>query len=114
VFLSCLPPRYDREEASRSTDLWNSILMTETFVHDRIHVVPQSGLECMEGKKRYERYQQGGFLLTPYGTKLLSKNVAASILEVTRSCRPKSSVKPVNKTKDKMSVKRKQTIVRKF
>ena len=89
VFISSLPPRYDTEESSNSTDLWNSILMTETFLHERVHVVPQSGLDSREVKRRFERYQQDGFLLTPYGTKLLSKNIVTSILRVTnRSNKP--------------------------
>ena len=82
VFITCLPPRYDTEEASRSTDLWNNILVTEAFMHNNIHVVHQTGLECKTGKKRYERYKDGGFLLTQYGTKLLTKNIASKITKV--------------------------------
>ena len=47
-----------------------------------IHVVHQTGLECKTGKKRYERYKDGGFLLTQYGTKLLTKNIASKITKV--------------------------------
>ena len=65
-----------------STDLWNNILVTETFMHDNIVVVHQTGLECKVGTKRYERYKEGGFLLTQYGTKLLTKNVAAKVTKV--------------------------------
>ena len=85
VFITSLPPRYDTEEASKSTDLWNNILVTETFVHDMIHVVHQTGLECKDGKKRYERFIGDGFLLTRYGTKLISKNIATSVIEVLSS-----------------------------
>ena len=93
VFITSLPPRFDREEASRSTDLWNNILLTETFLHNRVHVVQQSGLECMEERKMSERYRGNRFLLTPYGTRLLSKNIATSVIEVTRSIKINHSEK---------------------
>ena len=105
LLISSLPPRYDSEEASMSTELWNSILVTETFLNDKVQVVPQSGLECREGRKRFERYQGGGFLLTPYGTKLLSKNIVASVMQVTRSMQEKPSVK-IKKTREKFSTRR--------
>ena len=106
LLISSLPPRYDSEGASMSTELWNSILVTETFLIDKVQVVPQSGLECREGKKRYERYQGGGFLLTSYGTKLLSKNIVTSIMQVTRSMQDKPSVK-IKNTRVKISTRRK-------
>jgi hypothetical protein len=113
VFISSLPPRYDNGEASRSTELWNNILVTETFVHDNVHAVSQSGLECKEGKKRFERYNSDGFLLTPYGTKLLSKNIGTSIMGVIGSMqKEKISEKPLKK----LSVRRKsnQYLVKKL
>ena len=106
LLISSLPPRYDSEGASMSTELWNSILVTETFLNDKVQVVPQSGLECREGRKRFERYQGGGFLLTPYGTKLLSKNIVTSIMKVTGSIEDKPSVK-IKKTRVKFSTRRK-------
>ena len=75
--------------------------MTETFLHERVHVVPQSGLDSREVKKRFERYQQDGFLLTPYGTKLLSKNIVSSILQVTTGS-SKPSMLSVKKPNIKM------------
>ena len=105
LLISSLPPRYDSEGASMSTELWNSILVTETFLNEKVQVVPQSGLECREGRKRFERYQGGGFMLTSYGTKLLSKNIVTSIMQVTRSMQDKPSVK-IKKTRVKLSKRR--------
>ena len=117
VFISSLPPRYDTEVTSRSTDLWNSILTAETFIHERVHVVQQSGLECDDKKGRRQRYQQGGFLLTPYGTRLLSKNIGTSIMKVaTRDIMSNTlmpSRKPVKKPNIKLSTKQKQYVITK-
>ena len=117
VFISSLPPRYDTGEASESTDLWNNILVTETFVHNRVHVVAQSGLECKEGKKRFQRFKSDGFLLTPYGTKLLSKNIGTSVIEVLGSMQKmnlKHKEKPSTKFPVRNFKKNKQYLVRKL
>ena len=117
VFISSLPPRYDTGEASESTELWNNILVTETFVHDRVHVVAQSGLECKEGKKRFQRFKSDGFLLSPYGTKLLSKNIGTSIIKVLGSMQKmnvKHKVKPSKKFPVRNFKKNQQYLVRKL
>ena len=108
LFITSLPPRYDREEASKATDLWNSILVTKAFVHDRVHVVAQSGLECKQGRQRFERYKEDGFLLSKYGTKLLSKNIVTSVTEVLNNVKGKQGGDVVKTLRVKKQGRRKQ------
>ena len=108
MFITSLPPRYDREEASKATDLWNSILVTKAFVHDRVHVVAQSGLECKQGRQRFKRYKEDGFLLSKYGTKLLSKNIVTSVTEVLKNVKEKQGGGVVKTLRVKKQGRRKQ------
>ena len=81
VFLGCLPPRYDGREMAELTRVFNSLLLTESINEERITVVTQSQLSCLNDKKKTERFESDLVTLTRYGKKLRDKNVATQISE---------------------------------
>ena len=83
VLLGSLPPRYDGKVRPELVKLFNSLLLTESVIEERISVVSQSQLSCkFESKKKVERFETDLVTLTRYGRKLRDKNIAVQIAQV--------------------------------
>ena len=99
VFLGCLPPRFDSRVKRELTKIYNSLLVTQSFMVNEIVVVDQSQLQTEDERKLYERYQEDLVTLTRYGDKLMEKNIAYQIaqavdgLSVLRPRKPNRKVK---------------------
>ena len=77
VFLGSLPPRYDGRLRVDLARVFNGLLVTESFVEERIVVICQSQLNCCrDEKKMRERYEEDMVTLTRYGMSLRDKNIA--------------------------------------
>ena len=79
VILGSLPPRYDGRVRGELARAFNGLLVTESFMEDRITVTTQSQLNCMTDKKLWERFESDKVTLTKYGNKLRVKNTAVQI-----------------------------------
>ena len=82
VLFGSLPPRYDGRLRSDLVRVYNGLLLTESFMEERISVVSQSQLTCRFEQKKVERYEADLVTLTRYGKKLRDKNIALQIAEV--------------------------------
>ena len=94
VLLGSLPPRYDGRLRAEQVRVFNSLLLTESFLEDRISVVSQSQLSCRFEKKKVERFEADLVTLTRYGKKLRDKNIAVQIEQAV------PNIKIVKKTPD--------------
>ena len=100
VLLGSLPPRYDGRLRADLVRVYNGVLLTESFMEERISVISQSQLSCRSEQKKVERFEA---TLTKYGKKLRDKNIIAQIAEVLPHLRA------IKKTQDKChQYKRKQ------
>ena len=81
VFIGSLPPRYDGRVRVELARAFNSLLVTESFMEERIIVTSQSQLTCRNENKLLERYETDKVTLTSYGNHLRAKNTAAQIAE---------------------------------
>ena len=82
VLLGALPPRYDGKLGADLVRVFNGLLLTESFMEEKISVVNQSQLCCKFEKKKVERFESDLVTLTRYGKKLRDKNIAVQIAEV--------------------------------
>ena len=87
VILGSLPPRYDGRVRGELARAFNGLLVTESFMEDRITVTTQSQLNCMTDKKLWERFESDKVTLTKYGNKLRVKNTAVQISEAVPQLR---------------------------
>ena len=87
VILGSLPPRYDGRVRGELARAFNGLLVTESFMEDRITVTTQSQLNCMTDKKLWERFERDKVTLTKYGNKLKVKNTAVQISEAVPQLR---------------------------
>ena len=103
VLLGSLPPRYDGRLRADLVRVYNGVLLTESFMEERISVISQSQLSCRSEQKKVERFEADLATLTKYGKKLRDKNIIAQIAEVLPHLRA------IKKTQDKChQYKRKQ------
>ena len=82
VFLGSLPPRFDGRLKVELVKLFNSILITETMVDDKVGVINQDQLQSRDRWKLQERYDPNLVTLTRYGKSLRIKNTAMQIGKV--------------------------------
>ena len=103
VFFGSLPPRYDGRLRADLVRVYNGVLLTESFMEERISVISQSQLSCRSEQKKVERFEADLATLTKYGKKLRDKNIIAQIAEVLPHLRA------IKKTQEKChQYKRKQ------
>ena len=81
VFLGSLPPRLDKSLRRDLIRVFNGLLITESFLVDRIDVIDQSQLLSRYEKKFYQRYSRDKATLTKYGGRLRDKNIAKHIVK---------------------------------
>ena len=81
VVLDSLPPRYNGRVSVELARVFNGLLVTESFMEDRITVTSQSQLTCRNEKKMLERYERDQVTLTNYGNQLRAKNIAVQIAQ---------------------------------
>ena len=81
VLLGSLSPRYDGRMRGELVKVFNSLLLTESFLEDRIIVVSQTQLSCRFEHKKVERFEADLVTLTRYGMKLRNKNITAQIVQ---------------------------------
>ena len=81
VFLGSLPPRLDGRVSRDLTRIYNSLLVTESFMVDQISVIDQSQLNSHNEVKVYQRYEEDLFTLTEYGNRLKERNVVQQIAQ---------------------------------
>ena len=95
VLLGSLPPRYDGRLRADLVRVYNGVLLTESFMEERISVISQSQLSCRSEQKKVERFEADLATLTKYGKKLRDKNIITQIAEVLLHLRD------IKKTQDK-------------
>jgi hypothetical protein len=104
VFLGSLHPRCDKGLRKELTRVFNGLLVTESFLVDRVFVIDQSQLQSRDERKFFERYNVDMFTLTKYGKKLRDKNTASHIvksvpgLSLVRKKKPTKHHQPVDNT----------------
>jgi hypothetical protein len=67
-----------RTELSRT---FNGLLVTESFLVDRLSVIEQSQLQSRDERKLFERYEEDRITLTKYGSRRRDKNTASHIVK---------------------------------
>ena len=95
VFLGSLTPRCDGVVSRQLTKIYNSLLLTESFMVDNITVIDQSQLYTINEYKVTERYKEDLFTLTKYGNRLKMKNIATQIAEAVHDLKVVRSYRPV-------------------
>ena len=103
ALICCLAPSLPPRLRADLVRVYNGVLLTESFMEERISVISQSQLSCRSEQKKVERFEADLVTLTKYGKKLRDKNIIAQIAEVLPHLRA------IKKTQDKChQYKRKQ------